>query len=70
MLIEDYAFNRLWARFEPDMVKFWRTADGNEVDFVIMQTPESGMALIKIKKPCNCHKAFSSIHPEKPGIGS
>jgi len=31
--------------FEPDMVKFWRTADRNEVDFVIMQTPEFGIAI-------------------------
>jgi len=45
MLIENYAFIRLRTRFEPDMIKFWRTAYGNEVDFVIIQTPESGIAI-------------------------
>lgn len=27
------------------MIKFWRTTDGNEVDFVILQTPDSGIAI-------------------------
>lgn len=45
MMIENYAFIRLRARFDYDMIKFWRTADGNEVDFVIAQTPESGIAI-------------------------
>jgi len=45
MLIENYAFIRLRIRFDSDIIKFWRTADGNEVDFVIMQTPESGIAI-------------------------
>jgi len=39
MLLENYAFIRLRNMFDNDTIKFWRTADGNEVDFVIIQIP-------------------------------
>jgi len=45
MLLENYAFIRLRNMFDNDTIKFWRTADGNEVDFVIIQIPGSGIAI-------------------------
>ncbi|MCF8379261.1 MAG: ATP-binding protein [Bacteroidales bacterium] len=33
-LLENYAFIRLKEMYKPDTINYWRTADGNEVDFV------------------------------------
>jgi predicted AAA+ superfamily ATPase len=43
-LIENYAFIRLRDLYGLDVLHFWRTADGNEVDFVIEEKMNSGKA--------------------------
>lgn len=40
MLIENYAYIRLRQLYGNDMIRYWRTADGHEIDFVI--NPASG----------------------------
>ncbi|MEZ4772408.1 MAG: ATP-binding protein [Bacteroidia bacterium] len=41
-LLENYVYRRLTERFARDQIKFWRTSDGNEVDFVVEETPLGG----------------------------
>ncbi|MFC3561737.1 DUF4143 domain-containing protein [Pedobacter jamesrossensis] len=43
-LLENYVHNRLYGLYGGDNLHFWRTADGNEVDFIIEETLESGKA--------------------------
>lgn len=44
-LIENYLFTRLRDTYSIDNVRFWRTADGNEVDFVISTEYQKGFAI-------------------------
>ncbi len=43
-LIENYAYIRLREMYGLDALRFWRTADGNEVDFVIEENLRKGKA--------------------------
>ena len=45
MLIENYAYTRLRNLYGNDQLRFWRTADGNEIDFIHVQSPEKGEAI-------------------------
>ena len=45
MLIENYAYTRLRNLYGNDELRFWRTADGNEIDFVHIQSHEAGEAI-------------------------
>ena len=44
-LLENYAFTRLRALYGTDSLHFWRTADGNEIDFIITETESIGEAI-------------------------
>lgn len=44
-LIENYVFLQLRNKYATDEIHFWRTADGNEVDFVVSTQFEKGFAL-------------------------
>ncbi len=44
-LIENYLFIRLRQLFDKDDIRYWRTADGNEIDFVVTMNPNSGFAI-------------------------
>jgi predicted AAA+ superfamily ATPase len=44
-LLENFIFQHLRTKYEPEQLHFWRTADGNEVDFVLQDTVNSGIAL-------------------------
>jgi predicted AAA+ superfamily ATPase len=44
-LIENYVFLQLRNKCVTDEIRFWRTADGNEVDFVVSTQFEKGFAL-------------------------
>ncbi len=35
LVLENFCFRVLLERFEQDQIKYWRTADGNEVDFIV-----------------------------------
>lgn len=44
-VIENYAFIRLREQFGADNIRYWRTADGNEIDFIITETLGKGKAI-------------------------
>ena len=44
-LIENYVYIRLRDTYPTDDIRFWRTADGNEVDFVIGTEFQKGFAI-------------------------
>jgi uncharacterized protein len=45
MVLENLCFRLLSERFDQDQVKYWRTADGNEVDFVVETSYLKGFAV-------------------------
>lgn len=74
-LLENYVYRRLVERYPVEQplggpIKFWRTADGNEVDFVVEETAFGGKA-IEVKfspteaKP-NKYKKFTEAYPQFP----
>lgn len=44
-VIENYAFIRLREHYGSDNLRYWRTADGNEIDFIITETVGKGKAI-------------------------
>ena len=68
-LLENYVYLRL-SQQHKEQVKFWRTADGNEIDFVIEQVYGSGKA-VEVKfsrteaKPSK-YKKFQEQYPNFP----
>ncbi|MBS3777143.1 MAG: DUF4143 domain-containing protein [Bacteroidales bacterium] len=44
VLLENYVYQRLVQIYPQEDIKFWRTADGNEVDFVVSSDYKSGKA--------------------------
>jgi len=44
-LLENYAFTRLRSLYGTDNLHFWRTADGNEIDFIISENESKGEAI-------------------------
>ncbi len=44
-LLENYVYRSLADQLNSDKIKFWRTADGNEVDFVLEETNRQGRAM-------------------------
>ncbi|MGL2994076.1 ATP-binding protein [Flavobacterium sp. TSSA_36] len=45
IVLENLSFRLLTERFDQDQIKYWRTADGNEVDFVIETSYLKGIAI-------------------------
>jgi predicted AAA+ superfamily ATPase len=45
MLAENYAYIRLRKIYGNDFLRYWRTADGHEIDFVINPASGSGLAI-------------------------
>lgn len=43
-LLENYVYQRLVQIYPQEEIKFWRTADGNEVDFVVSSDYKNGKA--------------------------
>jgi uncharacterized protein len=67
-LLENYVFIRLSENFNEDEINYWRTADGNEVDFVISPDGNKGKAY-EIKYNLSAfhpgqYKKFISNYPE------
>lgn len=69
-LLENYIHRRLSETYDRDAIKFWRTTDRKEIDFVISTSGNEGFALeVKV----NCRKAkqvirtrFNEIYPWFP----
>jgi predicted AAA+ superfamily ATPase len=51
-LLENYIFNRLRDMNGTDSIRFWRTADQHEIDFIIQKEPQTGIA-IEVKVQCD-----------------
>ncbi len=67
-LLENYVYNRLKQKHGADYVHFWRTADGNEVDFVVTEKLNIGKAYeVKYNdaqfKPSK-YKKFTAAYPD------
>ena len=69
-LLENFVYRRLWERYDRDKIKFWRTADGNEVDFVLQETTKTGKAIeVKFSETeanPNKYKKFNELYPGYP----
>lgn len=66
-LLENYVYCRLRQLHDTDHLHFWRTADGNEVDFVVEQRLKEGKAYeVKYNdaqfKPTK-YKKFTEAYP-------
>lgn len=69
-LLENYVYRRIMEQYPKDQLKFWRTADGNEVDFIIEENAFSGKA-IEVKFNAteanpNKYKKFTEAYPHFP----
>ncbi len=70
MVLENVSFRLLSERFDQDQIKYWRTADGNEVDFVVETSYLKGFA-VEVKfneqeiKPSKYNK-FTLNYPNFP----
>lgn len=70
MVLENLSFRLLSERFDQDQIKYWRTADGNEVDFVVETSYLKGFA-VEVKfneqdvKP-NKYNKFTQNYPDFP----
>jgi len=67
-LLENYVYNRLKQKHGADYLHFWRTADGNEVDFVVTEKLKKGEAYeVKYNdvqfKPSK-YKKFTTAYPD------
>ena len=70
VLLENYVFRKLLEKQEPDQIKFWRTANGNEVDFVVETSFQKGYA-VEVKFQDNegklsKYKIFTEAYPDFP----
>lgn len=69
-LIENYIFLRLRDSYSIDQIKYWRTADGNELDFVVGTEFGKGFAIeskfdeksFSVSK----YRKFTETYPEYP----
>lgn len=66
-LLENYVFRTLTEKYGTDGVRFWRTADKKEIDFVVSPDNDNKMAF-EIKMKCrplkmNTIRKFNSIYP-------
>lgn len=69
-LLENYVYTRLRKLYGLDALRYWRTADGNEVDFIVEQSINKGKAFeVKYSdtqyKPSK-YKKFLANYPNYP----
>lgn len=69
-LLENYVYRSLSDRLNRDQIKFWRTADGNEVDFVLEESNKGGKAIeVKFNEAeanTKKYKKFTELYPNYP----
>lgn len=67
VLLESYVFNRLLQIYDSDSIRFWRTTDQKEIDFVITSDYQTGLAYeVKIdakNKLSYGHHKFNELYP-------
>lgn len=54
-LLENFVYNQLRIKHQQHQIKYWRTADRNEVDFIIEESFDTGYA-IEVKWDCKQFK--------------
>ncbi len=69
-LLENYVYRRIAEQLPKEQIKFWRTADANEVDFIIQETANRGRA-IEVKfadteTNTKKYKKFIELYPDYP----
>lgn len=57
-LLENYVHKRLSGLYDKDTIRFWRTTDNKEIDFVIITSFREGMAF-EVKMNCKSTKTTS-----------
>ena len=67
-LLENYLFLRLSQIYDADSIRFWRTADGKEIDFIVNDT-FGGKYAYEVKLNCKTGKnksthKFASTYPD------
>ena len=66
-MLENYVYNRLKKLYGADNLHYWRTADGNEVDFIVEQGINQGVAYeVKyndLKFSANKYNKFTNGYP-------
>ena len=69
-LLENFVYLRLSEKYPKEQIKFWRTADGNEVDFVLEENITGGKAIeVKFNATeanANKYKKFNELYPNYP----
>lgn len=69
-LLENYYFLRLRQQYSEEQLLFWRTTDQQEVDFVVRERPEAGMAFevkwAESRTAENKYAGFSKSYPHFP----
>jgi len=68
-LFENQYFKLLLEKYTTDDIAFWRTSDGNEVDFVMSRIEHPFAVEVKYNKNVireNKYKAFKDAYPEIP----
>lgn len=69
-LLENYVFLKLKEEYPTDLIKFWRTSDGNEVDFVLGKSAFEGKSIEVKFNPAeanpNKYKKFKEAYPQFP----
>jgi len=67
VIVENYVYIRLRQLHETDQIKYWRTSDGNEVDFIIPENNSKGSAIeVKFDKSefrLSKYKKFNALYP-------
>ena len=69
-IFENFVYNQLRIKHNQESIKFWRTTNKNEVDFVIEERFNEGYAL-EVKWDCNKfisskYKKFTTMYPNFP----
>lgn len=69
-LVENYVFRRLMNLYDKDAIRFWRTIDKKEVDFVVTTSFKKGLAY-EVKLKCrnlkmDSKKRFTENYPGYP----
>jgi predicted AAA+ superfamily ATPase len=66
-LLENYVFKRLSNIYDKDTIKYWRTTDNKEIDFVVTTSYNEGLAYeVKMKCPASklpAEKKFTENYP-------
>jgi len=66
-LMENYVFKRLTNLYDKDTIKYWRTTDNKEIDFVVSTSFNEGLAYeVKMKCPnerMTSEKKFTENYP-------